>query len=270
MQRSTLSNFRAQWPAEAMGVCAADPKVVAYANEAQERLLIDPLTPETGWWGTWMRMSVSVFVTNRSAYVTTPREVARLTDLAVCQHPVHIRNGFYEFLNYSPGLVPKHCQGIGCGTNLNAYDRESVYTLADLLPTPQIIRMYPSDVRDSGLRVLLQGKDQNKQVILTTDPSTGLSAPGEYCVLAFPFTDSVNQYSAPLGGIQKDETYGPLQFFQVDPSTGVELPLSSMEPSEGTALYRRYLINGVPSLNLCCSTPANPITLTAMARLDFV
>lgn len=269
MKRPTLASFRAAWPAEALGVCQADPKVIAYCNEAQERLLIDPLTPETGWYGTWARMNFSVSVTNTTAYVTTPREVARLTDLAVCQRPVHIRNGFYEFMAYGRGLEPKNCQGIGCGSQLQAFDRDSVFTLADLLATPQIIRMYPTDARDAGLRVLLQGKDQNSQAILTTDPNTGLSAPGEYCSLAFPFADSVNQYSS-LSGVQKDETYGPVQYVQVDPVTGAELPLSSMEPNESTALYRRYLVNGIPSQNLCCVTPGNPVTLTAMARLDFI
>jgi hypothetical protein len=88
-------------------------------------------------------------------------------------------------------------------------------------------------------------------------------------MMQFPFADSVNQFST-ITGIQKDETYGPLQFFQVDPATGTEVALSAMEPNEGVANYRRYLINGIPSNNLCCTSPGNPIQVTAQGRLDFI
>ncbi len=213
-------------------------------------------------------MNFNVGVTNGSAYVVTPREVARLIVMTVCKHPIRIRNGYFEFLQFGIGLQPKNCTGQACGGTFEAYERDSVVTMRDFLTTPQTIRIYPSDSRDLNLQVLLQGKDANGQVILTTDPNTGTSAPGEYVRLAFPFVDSVYQYSV-LNGLQKDQTYGPLQFFMVDPSTGVENQLSSMEPNEGTAQYRRYLINGIPNVNLCCPSPPNPVQITAQARLDF-
>ena len=266
MNRPTLSTFRSQWPAEAMGLCQADPQVAAYANDTQQRLLMDPLCPETGWWGTWMRMNFSATISNGTAYITTPYNIARLTDLAACTHPIHIRNGFYEFLAYGSGLQPKLCQATGCGSTFQAFDRDSVFTLTDLVGT-KTIRVYPSDVRDTGLRILLQGKDQNGITILTTDPGTGQSAPGEYLQFGFPFSNSVNQFSA-ISGIMKDQSWGPIQLFQVDPVTGVELPLSALEPNEGTSLYRRYMINGIPSTNLCCQG-AGTIQLTSMARIDF-
>lgn len=267
MLRPTLSNFRAQFPSEAMGICQADPKVKNYCNDAQERLLIDPLTPDEGWWGGWVTLNLSVSVSGAVAYVTTPREIARLIVLGVCQNPVHIRNGFYEYLAFGKGLQPKTCQATGCGSTFQAIERDSVVTLSSLSGT-KTIRLYPTDARDSGRRVLLQGKDQNGQIILTTDPGTGLSAPGEYVVLAFPFVNSVNQFSS-LSGIMKDETYGPVQIFQVDITSGTEYTLSSMEPNEGTAWYRRYLINGIPNTNLCC-TGTGHVQLQAQGKLDFL
>ena len=238
-----------------------------YCNDAQERLLIDPLCPDEGWYGGWVTMNLSVSVTNGAAYVVTPREIARLIVMGVCQYPVHIRNGFFEYLSYGSGLQPKTCQATGCGSAFNAFERDNVYTLSDLVGT-KTIRIYPTDVRDAGKRVLVQGDDANGEVILTTDPGTGASAPGEYIVLAFPFVDSVNTFTS-ISGLQKDESYGPVQFYQVDPTTLVETPLSSMEPTEGTALYRRYLINGVPSTNLCC-VGVSTIQITAQGRLDFI
>lgn len=267
MQRPTLSRFRAQWPAEAMGICQADPMVRDYCNDATERLLFDPLTPETGWYGTTVVLVLTGTVSNGVVYVTTPREIARLTDIAVCQQPIPVRNGWYEYLRFGEGLEPKTCQAAGCGSQFSAYERPNVYTFSDLVGT-KTIRIYPTDARDVGKRVLIQGKDANGNVVLTTDPGTALSASGEYVVLAMPFVDTVNTFTT-ISGIAKDETFGQVLFFQVDPTSLVETALSSMEPTEGTALYRRYLINGIPSTNLCC-TGSSTVQISAQARLDFI
>lgn len=230
---------------------------------------MDQMAPDEGWWGGWVTLNLSAFSVNGSAYVTTPREIARLIVMDVCKHPIRIRNGFYEYLQFGAGLQPKGCKSGSCGQTFQAYERNSVVTFTDLLPTPQKIRVYPTDTRDIGFRVLINGKDQNGQVVLSTDANTGTSIPGEYLAVAFPFADSLNQFSTPLLGIQKDQTYGPLQFFQVDPTTGVEMPLSTMDPNEASAGYRRYMISGIPSLNPCCS-PANPLQISAQGRLDFI
>jgi len=42
-----------------------------------------------------------------------------------------------------------------------------------------------------------------------------------------------------------------------------------MEPNEQAANYRRYLISGVPNLNLCCVAPG-VAQISAQARLDFI
>jgi hypothetical protein len=269
MNRATLSSFRAQWPDEAMGICQADAKVRNYANEAQERLLMDPSCPDEGWWGGWITMNLTAAVSSSVTYVTTPREISRLVDVAVCQNPIHMRNGFYEYLKYGSGLQPKTCPAT-CAGEYQGYDRDNVCTLFNLNAAPaKTIRIFPTDARDAGRRVLLQGKDANGQVVLTTDPGTAHSAPGEYLLLAFPFVDSVNQYTA-ISGIQKDETYGPIQFFQVDPVTLLDYPLSTMEPTESTASYRRYLLAGVLNLPICCTGNSTTIQITAQGRLDFI
>ena len=230
---------------------------------------MDPRAPDEGWWGGWVTMNLTATISNAAAYVVTPREIARLIVMSVCQHPVNIRNGFYEYLQFGRGLQPKTCKVGTCGSLFQAYERDNAVTFSPLLPTPQTIRMYPTDNRDSGLRVLLQGKDQNGQTILTTDPGTGTSASGEYVTLIAPFVNSVNTFSS-ISGIQKDQTYGPVQFFQVDPTTGVETVLSTMDPNEGSANYRRYLVNGIPQQNLCCVTPGQPLQIAAQGRLDFI
>lgn len=269
MNRPTLSSYRALFPTEVMGVCQSDPKVRNYANESQERLLMDPMAPDEGWWGGWVAMQFTATVAaNNAAYITTPREVARLTDIAVCQSPIPLRNHFYEYLDFSPGLQPKTCNRNVCGSTFQGYSRDNVCTLNPLLSTPQTIRVYPTDARDINRRVLIQGKDNNGLTVLTTDPGTGQAGEGEYLVLKFPFVDSLNIFSE-LDGIQKDQTYGVVQFYQVTPATGIEAALSSMEPNEAVASYRRYLVAGIPNLNQCCQS-SGILQLSAQARLDFV
>ena len=269
MNRPNLAEFRALFPSEALGVCQSDPKVRNYCNESQERLLMDPLAPEEGFWGGWVAMTFSASVAaNNAAYITTPREVARLTNIAVCQKPIPLRNHFYEYLDFSPGLQPKTCNQNVCGAQFQGYARDNVCTLNPLLPTPQIIRVYPEDPRDLNRRVLIQGKDNNQMTVLTTDPGTGQAGEGEYLTIKFPFVDSLNLFSE-LTGMQKDQTYGMIQLFQVDPTTGLEVALSAMEPNESTASYRRYLIAGIPNMNQCCQS-SGALQLSAQARLDFI
>lgn len=212
-------------------------------------------------------MNLTATVTNGVAYVVTPREIARLIVMGVCESPVHIRNGFYEYLNYGSGLQPKTCRASGCGSTFQAFERDSVFTFTALSGT-KTIRIYPNDTRDSGKRVLIQGKDANGQTILSTNPGSALTAPGEYAVLQFPFVDTANIFST-IEGIQKDQTYGQVLLTQVDPVTLVESALSTMEPTEGTALYRRYLINGIPNTNLCCQG-LGTVQIRAEGRLDFM
>lgn len=115
--------------------------------------------------------------------------------------------------------------------------------------------------------MLVQGKDQNGQIVLSVDPVTGQAQEGEFVNLTFPFVQTVNQFST-VTGLSKVATLGPVQIFQVDASTGTQAVLSHMEPSETNASYRRYLLTGLP--RNCCNTPAGTVTVTAQAKLDFL
>lgn len=274
MNRPTLSLVKASSLPGRVGICAADTTAVAMiVNEAQERLLNDPMAPDEGWWGGWARMIFNVQVTNKYAYITTPHDIARLIVLDVCQSPVRIQNGFYEFLEFGIGLQPKRscvtnspAQACACNVHTQAYARENVVTLYEQTVNPATIRFYPGDSADLGRRILLQGKDQNGKPVLGVDPSTRQVIQGEYINLESPFVDSVNTYSQ-VTGIQKAATLGQLTISQVNPTTTEESSLSVMEANEYTAAYRRYLVNGLPTN--CCAI-GGTVQITAMAKLDFV
>jgi hypothetical protein len=200
--------------------------------------------------------------------------------MTVCQRPVKIQNGFFEFLDYGPGVQPRQCPGniaapnglLGlttspCNNLLQTYDRESTPILGTLAGTPQQILVYPSDQRDAGKLVIIAGNNTAGLPVTSTDAVTGAPIFGEVVTLAFPFAMTANAFTS-ITAIQKDFTYGGVVFFQMDPVTGVTSSLSSMENNELTANYRRYLVNGLPPN--CCNQPGGAVTVQAMAKLDFI
>lgn len=262
MNRIRLFDVRASLMPESVGKCPTDiSAIAALVNEAQERLLNDPLAPEEGWWGGWAQMAFNVMAPN--ATIVTPREVARIIVMDICKQPVRIRNSFYEYLQFGIGMQPRGCNQ-QCGQPLEAYERETVVSTTAFLGT-QTVRVYPVSSADVGKRVLVQGTDSAGARIYTLDAFTQAPISGEYVVLGQPFVDSVNTFST-LTGIQKDQTFDTVKLYQVDPVTGVQTDLVTMEPSEQTAQYRTYFLNGLT--NNCCSYAT--LQVLAQCKLDYV
>lgn len=283
MQRLRLYDLRLGRLPDRLGLCQGDlPQLCAYINSAQERLLMAKESGDEGWWGTFAEVAYTVSRLN--PYITTDRHIARLEMIDVCSKPVPLNNQFYEYLQFGAGRQRKHWQHSGgfCGfwgNNVETYSRNNVVTFHDLLPTPQTIRIYGTDPADTDgtHRVLLQGLDANGQVVYSQDGFNQVT--GIFVTLDTPFVDSPFPFSR-LTGIQKDLTTGQVQFFQVDPTTGAQNDLHSMEPSELTASYRRYYLNRLP-LNCCHGGPVNPcqppatgvpttVQVTAMAKLELI
>lgn len=270
MRRPTLAQAIQQNIGGPVGICQADiAGCAAITNLAQEQLITDPLAPDEGWYGGWVKMVFNVQSILGSSYLVTPFEIARVIAMDVCKTPIRIRNSFYEYLEFGIGLQPKGCNPQVCRPNTTqAFERDTVYTLADFLPTAQYLRVFLSDNADLGRRVVLQGPDQNLIPVTEIDPDTLTTTLGETVYLAAPFATSVNQFTGPLTGILKDVTIGRVTVYMVDPSTGVSTYLTTMEPNETTAAYRRYFVNGLPCN--CCSTPGGIVQVTAQCKLDFV
>jgi hypothetical protein len=264
LNRIRLYDARISGLPEAIGLCNTDTlSITAAVNEAQERLVNDPLAPDEGWWGGWAKYLFNV--SPASPYFVTPREVSRVILLDACKRPVPLRNSFWEFLEFGRGYQSGHHYHDHRCEEMEAYDRETVVTAAPLASTPQTLRLYATNPADYGIAVLFQGEDQNSNEILFTDVVTGKAGLGEPIILANPFTDSINQYTE-IKGIQKSATLGPVQIFQVDPVSGAESLLLQMEPNELVAQYRKYLVARLP--NECHGQPI--VQVRAQCKLDYI
>lgn len=277
MKRSTLRDFRLSRGPQAIGLCATDrDRLALMVNSAQQRLLYARESGDEGWYGTWAEMAFTASQTQ--PYITCPRGIARIEKMAVCQKPITIENSFYEYLSFGAGPQPKICtiNDYACHQITKAFSRNNAVTFTDLTTPPQYLRIYPTDTSGADTdtahphRVLIQGTDSNGNTIYSMD--SGIQVQGIYVTLELPFVDLMQSGALlamnTISGIQKDVTTAPIQIFQVDPTSGEEILLHIMEPSETVASYRRYYLDRLPAY--CCTASDTDITITGICKLELI
>lgn len=284
MNRTRLIDLRLMEGISDLGMCASDlPRIARAANSAQERLLYDKAAGDEGWNGGWAEV---VFSVDRcKPYLTLPRGFARLEAIDVCGHPIPLRNQQYEYMLFGNGRMPHEQRWSELGFQRRegqAFTRNNAVTFTDLSDGPQQIQIYASNPADYTKRVLVQGISKGSQVN-TKDGNANVA--GEFITLAAPFATSQYEYDC-LTGIQKDVTIGEVQIFQIDPLLGSMELLSTMEPGETTAWYRRYYLHHLPR-NCCphrrfympgtspeeCGCPyrrKEHVLVTALVKLDLI
>ncbi len=269
MQRLRLLDCRSSRLPSVIGKCQEDlPGIARFINSAQRRLLMCKEATDDGWWGTWAEVAFNVSC--NEPYITLPREIARVESINMCERPVRIQNQFFEYLQFGNGRLPKlrtNCLGGREGCQITqGYTRNNAVTFTEMTNAPQYITAYITDERDIGKRILLQGLDASENIVYSTDVQYQVN--GVFVILNAPSVQSPNTFSQ-LNGIQKDVTYGPVRFYQHDPTTGDEILLLTMEPTETTASYRRYYLQGVPK-NCCGTNQEGLVQVTAIAKLDLI
>lgn len=256
--RATFKDFRNSGLPGRLGECVNNtPQLLAYVNEAIQRLILED--EGQAFWRLNARMAFTV-VNN---YATAPRDVARITDIAVCAQPVRIQNQFYEFLQGGEGLQPPNACEAATGA-IEAIDRGTTPIMGTLPATNQYLRAYLTDVRDVGKNIFVSGVDQNGLVIREQHVYNWDN--GFNLTLEQPFTTSSFIVTA-INGIQKDVTYGDVVLYAVDATTGVETLLSRYAADETRPDYRRYYLNHLPTQ--CCSA-LTPVQVIGMVKLEYV
>jgi hypothetical protein len=251
-----------------IGVCADDtPSIADAVNAAHDRLFYSREGGNEGWHGTWARMAFNVYRTD--PYITCPRHVARLEDVNICRSPAVIRNEFWEFTEFGTGLLPKTCSSHALYSRCSfkaVYDRGMYPLFRDLSTTGGLwIRVRAVDPLDGDgtKRTLISGLDVYDTEVTTQDGATRVR--GEYVSIVDPFITTTTVFKS-ITGIQKDVTNGPIQFWEVDPATGDEILVLTMDASETIASYRRYYLHG---LSACCGeSSAAPVQVEAIVKLN--
>ena len=263
-QRLNLYALRTSRFPRVLGLCQNNvPAIADYANSIQETLLYDKAAGDEGWQGSWAEIAFNVSRTN--PYWTGAREIARLGAVTVCNNPINLNNQFFEYLQFGNGrMSTTRC---GCPGQLAAYARNNVITFTDLSSPPQYLRVYLTNAQDATKRVMFSGTDANDSQIYSQDNLVIVN--GIFVSLEAPYVTTALTFNS-ITGIQKDITAGQVQIYQVDPTTGDEVLLLTMEPSETIASYRRYYFDDLPTS--CCVVPgttaSTTIQVTAIAKLE--
>ena len=260
MRRLRLLDAKLSRLPASVGLCQDDTAgVAAYVNAAQERLLTCIEASDDGWYGGFAEMSYPVSVTN--PYITTPRDVARVELVSVCDRAVPVQNQFFSYLQFGNGKLPRTFGKNRCGP-VQVISQNNAVSFVNLTGPPQYLVAYPTDPSDATgtSRVLFQGTDQNDNTIYSIDGTPPVQVLGQYVTLASPFSATPMTFNT-LTGIQKDVTVGQVRIFQMDPTTGAQVQLLTMEPSETTANYRRYFLSAIP---------ANTTQVSAIVKLDLI
>lgn len=272
-QRLRLYDMRMSDLPEAVGLCVGDISGLArICNRAERELLHCKEAGDEGWWGTYAEIE---FTASRlHPTVIMPREVARLEAIDICGRTIATHNQFVEYLEFGNGRMNhpnsacrqrhRHCSPTA------AYSRNNAVTQFEFGPAPQKIAVYITNPGDVGRRILIQGWDTSNTVITTQDVQNNVT--GVYVPFAMPFATAPMQFNR-ITGIQKDVTEGQVLIYQVDPTTGNQVLLLTMEPTEQTAWYRRYHLDPLPWN--CCGTPLldpaqNFVRCTAIAMLEHI
>jgi hypothetical protein len=265
MLRTRMYDLRVSRLPRVNGLCADNlPAISDIINAAQSRLIHAPESGDEGWWGSYAQVAFDI--TRANPYITLPRDIARLEGVAVCDKPIPVNSEFIEYLVFGTGRLRRdRC----CGpTTLQVVSRNNAVLHRDLTSPPQLIRIYLSDVRDIAKRALIQGRDSNDNVVYSTDVSIEVN--GIFLALDSPFVTSTIQFNT-ITGIQKDQTFGKVEFYQVSPDDGTEVLLLTMEPTEQTASYRRFFFNQPPCG--CCPTTNcedGTVQVTAIAKMELL
>lgn len=264
MNRLRLYDLRMSELPSLLGLCQSDvPQIANAVNSAQRRLMYAKEGSDEGWYGTWAEI---VFNVSRSQpYITLPREVARLEAINVCDRPVPVQNQFFEYLSFGNGRMPKSAGWCGLARINQGFTRNNAVTFTEMTSEPQLITVYHTDDSDLGKRALIQGLDANNNIIYSLDGYNNVT--GSFVAFQSPSVTTEMTFNQILG-IQKDVTAGVVRFYQHDPTTGDEVLLLTMQPSEQTAQYRRYYLNQLPAN--CCNTPGSDtkVQVTALAKLE--
>jgi hypothetical protein len=237
-----------------LNLSPTDPRCVRYVNEATQRLVT-----RGKWWGTVGRFR---FCTEDDC-LTWPRQIAAIEAVAVCDRPITIRNGWFEFLESGYGLQDSH--GICGGPNL--FDRGECCTFADIRGTNKKIKVYADVPESSGAKILIQGYDQNDNWIRTEPNGVGTGwEDGEYVGLDSATPQTSTKFFKAVTSVQKPETNGVIRLYELDTSDSTQRAIAIYEWDETRPTYRKSQIPGLSSNGATCNTK----TVTVVAKLAFI
>lgn len=254
--RTTLGAALASNIPKVLNLCSNDARVIAYINEAQERILKRGL-----WWGCYQKYRIC---TNNGC-LTWPRQIAAIITMAVCSYPVRQRNEWFEFLENGWGLRDENsCEF----QNFNRAEGVGVCSFEDMAADgSEKIKVYADVTEDASARILLRGYDENGNWIRTLD--SGNWVDGEYVSIDAATPQVSSHYFSSLVNVIKPVTNGVVRLYRYEPVTPTQTAMAIYESDEERPNYRRTFLPNLPLLGSTSST-CGTSAVTVMAKMEFI
>ena len=257
MSRLTLGELKTKGLGDFLGLCSSDPKFTNIVNEAHSRLVKQGL-----FWGTYQTYQICV---SSDGCLTWPRQVASIEALAVNEHPITLRNGWFEYLQTGYGV-----RTTGNSSELQLLDRGRSCVYDDMNDFVSTLQVYSAVEEDADARLLVQGYDENGNWIRTQDGSTWVD--GEYIDIGTTVAGSSSIFTA-ITGVQKPVTNGPVYLSKVTEDS-IVVPIGYYESDETLPTYRRSIIPGLGNAPQYVCGSGDPLTnkrvVRAVVKLDHI
>lgn len=257
--RATLADaFASRIPAIA-NLAPTDSRLTDLINEAQQRLITR---------GKFHNLTHRYAMCLTDGCLTLPRQVATVEAAWVCNHPILIRNQWFEYLQSGYGMQGEgncsngHCHPCG-GANL--IDRGFVCVFADIIGINKKIKVYADVAEDADAKILLQGYDENNNWIRTQ--VSGEWVDGEYVAISNTPATSTKFFSS-LVSVQKPETNGVVRLYEYDTTLATQRAIAVYEPDETRPEYRRVMIPGLTGTGTTDDCETTPVTV--IVKLNFI
>lgn len=244
-----------------MNLSPTDSRCLALCNEAQQRLI------QNGemFYGLFQRIQ---FCTD-SGCLVLPRQIAAVESVALCDHPITVRNRWYEFLETGHGLrADGVCGDGGCGAN-QLLDRGETCAFADLIGVDKTIKVYTDVTEATDAVITLLGYDENSIWIRTLVSGDWID--GEQVSLSGGPHTSTKLFTS-LTGVQKPITNGTVRLYEYDTTLTTQRAIAIYEPDETNPSYRKMFITGLDGSSCanCSGDDADTHQVTVMAKLEFI
>lgn len=259
-----------------LGVCEDSPKVAQYLNEAEQRILNRSDKPT----GSLVRLRTCAGENN---CVSWSRQIQTIEAFAICNTPITIRPGEWEFIGYPSG------NGIrdedSPGTML--IDRGTSCAFDDVIATdaaPRRIAAIAANVADVGKKIVLRYYNSSGQKVYSS--IDGIVQEGQELTLVsplavFPANAAVTSANVATGGLYhvvKEVTEYPVYLYEYDPTAVVDPDsitkmLAQYEPSEEVPIYRRSFVPGLSTWAACSGGNEDCTSnkaITALVKLQHV
>lgn len=257
MSRLTLGELKTKGLPDFLGLCPSDNKFTQLVNEAHSRLVKQGL-----YWGTFQTYQICV---GSDGCLTWPRQVASIEALAVNEHPITLRNGWFEYLQTGYGI-----RTTGNSSELQLLDRGRSCVYDDMNDFQSTLQVYSGVDEAAGAKLLVQGYDENGNWIRTQDGSTWVD--GEYIDISTTVTGSSSIFTA-ITGVQKPVTNGPVYLSKVT-KDAIVVPIGYYEADETLPSYRRSVIPGLGDAPQYVCGSGDPLTnkrvVRAVVKLDHI